>query len=133
MVTIYNIVCHFTTVKMWMLNFKYSCGQNQSPTHHLTIVWAGYWFWSHEYLKFSIHIFTTVKWQTILQIVTIFNLQSVLKVLVYIYPNQNLKFWSTFKLYQNVYPYLKWILTFWMHFTLTVISKNLLVCFWSVV
>jgi len=48
-----------------MLNFKYSHGPN-------------------EYLKFSIHIFTTVKWQTILQIVTIYKLNSVLKVLAYI-------------------------------------------------
>jgi hypothetical protein len=31
MATICNIVCHFTTVKMWMLNFKYSCGQKQLP------------------------------------------------------------------------------------------------------
>ena len=28
MVTICNIVCHFTMVEMWMLNFKYSYGQN---------------------------------------------------------------------------------------------------------
>jgi len=28
--------------------------------HRLTIVWAGDWFWSREYLKFSIHIFTVV-------------------------------------------------------------------------
>ena len=75
MVTICNIVCCFTAVKMWMLNFKFSRGQNQSPAHHLTIVWVGNWFWSREYLKFSIHIFTTVKQQTILQIV---KLESVL-------------------------------------------------------
>jgi hypothetical protein len=37
MVTICNIVCRFTAVKTWMLNFKYSRGQNQSPAHHLTI------------------------------------------------------------------------------------------------
>ena len=33
MVTICNIVCHFTVVKMWMLNFKYSHGQNQWPAN----------------------------------------------------------------------------------------------------
>jgi hypothetical protein len=34
-------------------------------------------------------------------------------------------FWSTSKLYQNVYPYLKWILSFWMDFILKVLLRIL--------
>ena len=50
------------------------------------------WFYLYEYFKFSIHIFTTVKCQTILKMITIFKLDSVLKVLASIWSWQNLKF-----------------------------------------
>jgi hypothetical protein len=41
-------------------------------------------FNAREYFKFSIHVFTAVKRQTILQMVTVFKLDSVLKVLAYV-------------------------------------------------
>jgi hypothetical protein len=41
------------------------------------------------------------------------------------YPDQNLKFKMTFKLYQNVYPYLEWALTFCTGFTLKVLLRIL--------
>ena len=44
--------------------------------------WSGDWFYLCEYFKFSIHVFTTVKYQTM---VAIFKHNSVLKVVVSIF------------------------------------------------
>ena len=47
--------------------------------------WLGDWFYLREYFKFSIHVFTTVKRQTIIQMVAVFKHDSVLKVLASIF------------------------------------------------
>ena len=91
-----------------MLNFKYSHGQNDYYLSRQLILtmWIFKVWHSHLY-----HGRTTNS----IQIATIFKLDSVLKVLACILSRPK------FKLYQNIFPYLEWVYTFCMGFTLKVL------------